>query len=66
VVVLTVAEGAWGLALGLAVVLPMLVKRALGNTRPPGLQTYVNRLLYDADRHGPRPTLDTATLEHTM
>jgi glycerol-3-phosphate acyltransferase PlsY len=66
VIVLTVAEGAWGLAFGLAVVLPMLVKRVLGNTRSSGLGSYVNRLLYDADRHGPPPALDTATLEKTM
>jgi acyl phosphate:glycerol-3-phosphate acyltransferase len=55
VVLLAVAQGAGGLALGLAVVLPMLLKRLLGNARPEpggGLRIYRHRLLYDADQHG--------------
>ena len=49
--VLTVTEGAPGAAVGAAVVVPMLVKRIMGNARPDGggLRTYRSRLLYDAD-----------------
>lgn len=53
VVVLTVTNGSWGLALGLAIVIPMLLKRVLGNARPAGgggLWRYGDRLLYDADQ----------------
>ena len=50
VVVLTVTDGPAGTALAVAVVVPMLVKRVLGNARPDGgLHTYRWRLLYDAD-----------------
>ncbi|MGH3674509.1 MAG: glycerol-3-phosphate acyltransferase [Mycobacterium sp.] len=55
VVLLATFQGVWGLSLGLAVVLPMLLKRLLGNTRhdPAGdLRIYRDRLLYDADQHG--------------
>jgi glycerol-3-phosphate acyltransferase PlsY len=55
VVVLATFQGGWGLSLGLAVVLPMLIKRLLGNTRrdpAADLRIYRDRLLYDADRHG--------------
>jgi hypothetical protein len=56
IAVLTVAHGAWGTALGLAVVLPMLLKRVLGNARPSaGPRVYLNRLLFDADRHALKP-----------
>lgn len=51
--------GGWagwhGVALALAVVLPMWLKRLMGNVRPApgaGLDTYRARLLFDADRHG--------------
>jgi glycerol-3-phosphate acyltransferase PlsY len=66
-VVLTFFEGPRGLALGLAVVLPMLLKRVLGNelavSEP---RIYLNRLLFDADQHGHEVAMDAATLEKTM
>jgi hypothetical protein len=43
-----------GLALALAVVVPMLIKRLLGNALPAprsGLRIYRDRLLFDADHH---------------
>jgi glycerol-3-phosphate acyltransferase PlsY len=55
VVVLATFQGGWGLALALAVVLPMLIKRLLGNNRrdpASDLRIYRHRLLYDADQHG--------------
>lgn len=51
-VVLTMTNGSWGMALGLAIVIPMLLKRLLGNACAPDggrLKRYRNRLLYDAD-----------------
>jgi acyl phosphate:glycerol-3-phosphate acyltransferase len=49
--VLAVIEGAAGAAAGAAIALPMLLKRLLGNGRPerPGVQPYVERLLYDRE-----------------
>jgi glycerol-3-phosphate acyltransferase PlsY len=49
--VLAVLEGAAGAAAGAAIALPMLLKRLLGNGRPerPGVQPYVERLLYDRE-----------------
>jgi glycerol-3-phosphate acyltransferase PlsY len=52
--VLAVAHETYGLALALAVVVPMLLKRLVGNSRPErgsGLRIYRDRLLYDADQH---------------
>jgi glycerol-3-phosphate acyltransferase PlsY len=64
---LTVTNGGWGLALGLAVVLPMLVKRVLGNTRASAdPRVYLNRLWFDADRHGTDTAMDSAALEKTI
>ncbi len=52
VVMLATFDGAWGVALGLAAVLPMLVKRLAGNAAAGGdLRVYRHRLLYDADQH---------------
>jgi glycerol-3-phosphate acyltransferase PlsY len=50
--VLAVLEGASGALAGLAIAVPMLVKRVTGNGRPahPDVRTYVNRLLYDRER----------------
>jgi glycerol-3-phosphate acyltransferase PlsY len=53
-VVLAMTNGSWGMALGLAIVIPMLLKRLLGNACAPDggrLKLYRNRLLYDADQH---------------
>jgi glycerol-3-phosphate acyltransferase PlsY len=53
--VLGVTKGPLGVALALAVVVPMLLKRLLGNARPEpggGLRIYRDRLLFDAERHG--------------
>jgi len=49
--VTAITYGPAGALAGACVVLPMLVKRALGNTRPldPSTRTYVHRLLYDND-----------------
>jgi hypothetical protein len=49
--VLAVTHGAIGALAGVAVAVPMLVKRVVGNSRPapPRAQTYLNRLLYDRD-----------------
>ncbi len=48
--VLTLTHDGAGSALAVAVVVPMLVKRVLGNERPDdGLRTYRWRLLFDAD-----------------
>jgi glycerol-3-phosphate acyltransferase PlsY len=49
--VLAVTHGAIGALAGVAVVVPMLVKRVVGNSRPapPRAQTYLTRLLYDRD-----------------
>jgi glycerol-3-phosphate acyltransferase PlsY len=68
VALLGVSTGAWGVALGLAVVLPMLVKRVVGNTRSEsaGLRVYVNRLLFDADRHNNETAMDAAALEKVV
>lgn len=68
VLVLGAVKGGWGSALGLAVVLPMLVKRVLGNARPGSTRrrVYLNRLLFDADHHPSAPTLDSATLQTSM
>jgi glycerol-3-phosphate acyltransferase PlsY len=71
VLVLTVTNAGWGLALALAVVLPMLVKRVTGNALSEFAaepHVYVNRLLYDADQHGPdsEPNMDAAALEKTV
>lgn len=55
VVALAVARGWQGAALALALVLPMVLKRLMGNAVPDpggGLRTYGARLLYDADQHG--------------
>jgi glycerol-3-phosphate acyltransferase PlsY len=50
VVLLTLTHGPEGTALAAAVVVPMLVKRLLGNAPAEGgLRTYRSRLLYDAD-----------------
>lgn len=54
---LAVAKGGFGLALALAVVVPMLLKRLLGNNLPQpggGLRVYRARLLFDADQHHAR------------
>jgi acyl phosphate:glycerol-3-phosphate acyltransferase len=53
--VLAVVKGPVGFALGLAVAVPMLLKRLVGNARPEpgrGLRTYCARLFFDADQHG--------------
>lgn len=53
--VLGVWVDGYGVALALAVVLPMWLKRLMGNVRPAagaGFATYRARLLYDADRRG--------------
>jgi glycerol-3-phosphate acyltransferase PlsY len=49
--VTAITYGPAGALAGACVVLPMLVKRALGNARPsdPSTRTYVHRLLYDTD-----------------
>ena len=49
--VTAITYGPAGALAGACVVLPMLVKRALGNARPsdPSPRTYVHRLLYDDD-----------------
>jgi glycerol-3-phosphate acyltransferase PlsY len=49
--VLAVLEGAAGAVAGAAIAVPMLLKRLLGNGRPerPGVQPYVERLLYDRE-----------------
>lgn len=58
VALLTATQGGHGLALASAVVLPMLIKRLLGNSSARtgdsanGLRFYRDRLLYDADGHG--------------
>jgi acyl phosphate:glycerol-3-phosphate acyltransferase len=55
VVVLSTGSGWQGAALALALVVPMVLKRLMGNARPQpggGLRTYWARLLYDADQHG--------------
>lgn len=56
--VLSAAVGWQGAALGLAVVVPMVLKRLRGNARPQpggGLRTYWARLLYDSDQYGSAP-----------
>ena len=55
IAVLGATHGLLGAALALAVVVPMLLKRLLGNALPEpgrGLRIYRDRLLYDADGHG--------------
>jgi glycerol-3-phosphate acyltransferase PlsY len=49
--VTAITHGPAGALAGACVVLPMLVKRALGNARPPDPSTraYVHRLIYDHD-----------------
>ena len=49
--VTAITYGPAGALAGACVVLPMLVKRALGNARPldPSTRTYMHRLLYDND-----------------
>jgi acyl phosphate:glycerol-3-phosphate acyltransferase len=49
--VTTLTHGPAGAFAGLCVVVPMLVKRALGNARPPdpSARAYLHRLLYDQD-----------------
>jgi glycerol-3-phosphate acyltransferase PlsY len=49
--VLAVTHGSTGALAGVAVAVPMIVKRVVGNSRPapPRRQTYVTRLLYDRD-----------------
>jgi acyl-phosphate glycerol 3-phosphate acyltransferase len=79
VVLLGVTAGLRGVALAVAVVVPMLLKRLMGNARPEpagGVRIYWTRLLYDADQHArtkERPTvkparsrLDAAALEATV
>lgn len=68
VVVLTVTHKGWGLALAGAVVLPMLIKRVLGNNRLPAdsLRIARNRLLYDSDRHVRREAARSDTLDATV
>jgi glycerol-3-phosphate acyltransferase PlsY len=54
VVVLGIVEGPFGIALALALVVPMVIKRLLGNSAPDrrsGAHIYRHRLLFDADRH---------------
>ncbi len=53
--VLALTSGAAGALAGAAVAAPMLVKRAVGNSRPrePGWRPYVQRLLYDRDPETP-------------
>lgn len=48
---LLVVDGRAAALAGLAVVVPMLVKRVVGNGRPadPGVSVYVTRLLYDRE-----------------
>jgi acyl phosphate:glycerol-3-phosphate acyltransferase len=49
--VLAVTHGAVGALAGVAIAIPMLVKRVVGNApaRPPRGRTYRNRILYDRD-----------------
>jgi acyl phosphate:glycerol-3-phosphate acyltransferase len=49
--VLAITNGAQGALAGVAIALPMLLKRVLGNSPPVGdrRQVYVHRLLYDHD-----------------
>jgi glycerol-3-phosphate acyltransferase PlsY len=49
--VLAVTHGAVGALAGIAIAIPMLVKRVVGNApaKPPRGQTYRNRILYDRD-----------------
>jgi glycerol-3-phosphate acyltransferase PlsY len=49
--VTALSHGAAGAVAGACVVVPMLLKRALGNERPadPSARTYLHRLLYDHD-----------------
>jgi acyl phosphate:glycerol-3-phosphate acyltransferase len=48
---LAVTHGAVGALAGVAIAIPMLVKRVLGNApaKPPRAQTYRNRILFDRD-----------------
>ncbi|HMF03315.1 MAG TPA: glycerol-3-phosphate acyltransferase [Acidimicrobiia bacterium] len=50
--VLALTHGAVGALAGIAVAVPMLVKRVVGNepAAPPRAQTYRNRILFDRDR----------------
>jgi glycerol-3-phosphate acyltransferase PlsY len=49
--VLLLVDGTTAAFAGLAIVVPMLVKRVLGNGRPaePGVHAYVTRLIYDRE-----------------
>jgi acyl phosphate:glycerol-3-phosphate acyltransferase len=53
--VLAVTHGAVGALAGVAVAVPMIVKRVVGNSRPapPRGPTYLTRLLYDRDERVP-------------
>jgi acyl phosphate:glycerol-3-phosphate acyltransferase len=55
--VLAVTNGWEGALAGAAVAAPMLLKRALGNTRPsePGWRPYARRVLLDRDPETPTP-----------
>lgn len=50
--VLAIVRGGVGVLLGLALVLPMWIKRVVGNQplRPPTLYGYLHRLVFDHDR----------------
>lgn len=52
--VLAALDGVAGALIGAAVVLPMLVKRVVGNAPPerPGLSVYTQRLVFDHDAAG--------------
>lgn len=59
--VTALTHGAAGALAGISVVVPMLAKRLVGNTRPedPGAGVYLNRLLFDRDtREAPGPARD--------
>jgi glycerol-3-phosphate acyltransferase PlsY len=53
--VLVVTNGSVGALAGLAIAIPMLVKRVVGNAppTPPRGHTYLTRLLYDRDQRVP-------------
>jgi glycerol-3-phosphate acyltransferase PlsY len=53
--VLAITSGAAGALAGAAVAVPMLVKRAVGNSRPsdPGWRPYARRLFLDRDPETP-------------
>jgi glycerol-3-phosphate acyltransferase PlsY len=55
--VLAITHGAAGAVAGGAVAAPMLVKRVVGNSRPPelGWRPYARRLLFDRDPGTPTP-----------